>query len=216
MLRPLIEIDEQRCNGCGQCVTDCAEGALAIIDGKAKLISESYCDGLGACLNCPQDALKLVMKEAPEFDEAAALAAMEKRKNKPKLLMPPGISKTGNSLAAELPSWPIQLELLPARASFLENANLLLAAHCSAFALPNFHTDWLQDHIPVIACPKLENNEKLTEKLAAIIKNNNPKSLVILRMSVPCCGGLQKIAAQAIERAGSFLVPRIEIVKLGN
>lgn len=215
MLRPLIEIDEERCNGCGKCITDCAEGALAIVDGKAKLISESYCDGLGACLNCPRDALKLVMKDAPAFDEAAAMAAKAKAEKAPrpiKTLEPLGMKAGG--ARAELPCWPIQLELLPSRASWLENANLLLAAHCSAFALPDFHAKWMKDYIPIIACPKLEDREKLVEKLAAIIKNNNPASLTILRMSVPCCSGLEKIASEAIARAGSSLKAKVEIVQL--
>lgn len=214
MLRPLIEIDEDRCNGCGKCITDCAEGALTIVNGKAKLVSESYCDGLGACLNCPQDALKLVMKDAPAFDEEAAMAAKAKAEQKPQILTPLTIDQKTCHAKAELPCWPIQLELLPSRASWLENSNLLLAAHCSAFALPDFHAKWIKDHIPIIACPKLENREKLTEKLAAIIKHNNPSSLTILRMSVPCCSGLEKITSNAIAMAGSSLKPKVEIVEL--
>lgn len=214
MLRPLIEIDEERCNGCGQCITDCAEGALTIVNGKAKLVSESYCDGLGACLNCPQDALKLVMKDAPAFDEEAAMAAKAKTEQKTRTLAP--LEKTLDPILAkaQLPCWPIQLELLPARASWLENAHLLLAAHCSAFALPDFHVRWMKDHVPIIACPKLENREKLTDKLAAIIRNNNPASITILRMSVPCCSGLEKITSDAISQTASSIKPKLEIVQL--
>lgn len=236
MKRPIIEIDEEKCNGCGQCVLDCAEGALAVIDGKAKLVSDVFCDGLGACLNCPQGALRLVEKEAPEFDEKAAMAAKALREGPDptrghggkaggcpgsmvRTFTPlpggPGTVQAGpQNLKAQLPSWPIQLRLVPPNAPFLRDGHILLAAHCAGFALPNLHADWLRGRIPIIACPKLEDNELLTEKLAAILKSGGVAGLSVLRMSVPCCGGLERLARRAIEAADSDLTPETHIVQL--
>lgn len=266
MQRLLIEINEEKCNGCGQCVLDCAEGALAVVNGKAKLVSEVFCDGLGACLNCPQGALALSMREAPAFDEQAALAAKARRENaglcgtdyptatedlsgienspgagaanenKPsrgcagsaaRVLKPlRGLSASGcdangdhnADLRASLPSWPIQLRLLPPGAPFLREARLLLAAHCAGFALPHLHRDWLPGRVPLIACPKLENCQTLLEKLTAILCQARPLELTVLRMSVPCCGGLERLAAQAVEAAGAAghgLRPKSHLVQLG-
>lgn len=211
MERPVIEIDEERCNGCGQCILDCAEGALAIVNGKARLISDIYCDGLGACLNCPQDALSLRTREAPAFDEAAAMQAKLAREQKgspgPVGAMREIIAsarreeKLQKELRSHLRTWPIQLELMPVRADFLQDAELLLAAHCSGFALPAISQDWLAGRIPIIACPKLENNEKLSERLAGLLRENAIRGLTVLRMSVPCCG-LERIAREAIARSG--------------
>ena len=200
MKRPIIEIDEEKCNGCGQCVLDCAEGALAIIDGKAKLVSDIYCDGLGACLNCPEGALRLVEREAPEFDEEAALAAKAKRDGTAQPHRPHGGGCPGSmartftpltggpatmapagsqDLRAQVPTWPIQLRL-----------------------------------VPPTACPKLEDNEVLVERLTAIIKQGGIAGITVLRMSVPCCGGLDRLAHRAIEAAGSTLTPETHIVQL--
>ena len=234
MKRPIIEIDEEKCNGCGQCVLDCAEGALAIIDGKAKLVSDVYCDGLGACLNCPQGALRLVEKEAPEFDEKAAMAAKAQRDGTPRghatksggcpgsmartftpLSGGPAAVQAGpQNLKAQLPSWPIQLRLVPPSAPFLRGAHILLAAHCAGFALPNLHADWMRGRVPIIACPKLEDNEVLVERLTAIIKQGGITGITVLRMSVPCCGGLDRLAHRAIEAAGSTLTLETHIVQL--
>lgn len=225
MERPIIEIDEERCNGCGQCILDCAEGALAIVDGKARLISDVYCDGLGACLNCPQGALRLVTREAPEFDEAAAMRAKFAREAK-KPLMPIGAvreiiansateAQLQKELAPHLKSWPLQLELMPSRADYLEGADLLLAAHCAGFALPRISEDWLCGRVPLIACPKLGNNERLVERLARILAENTIKSLTILRMSVPCCG-LEAIARKAIERSGRPLPFSTHVVPMNS
>lgn len=266
MQRLLIEINEEKCNGCGQCVLDCAEGALAVVNGKARLVSEVFCDGLGACLNCPQGALALSMREAPAFDEQAALAAKARRENaglpgtdfplaarnvsgaensssgdaadenKPlrgcagsaaRVLKPlrdlsaPGCDANGDQnadLRASLPSWPIQLCLASPGASFLREARLLLAAHCAGFALPHLHRDWLHGRVPLIACPKLENYQTLLEKLTAIVCQARPLELTVLRMSVPCCGGLERLAAQAVEAAGAAgygLRPENHLVRLG-
>ena len=219
MLRPIIEIDEEKCDGCGQCILECAEGALKIVDGKAKLVSEVYCDGLGACLNCPKGALRLEMNDAPPFDEAAALAAKAKEEKKSigTRILPMGMAKSSASSAkkldADLRSWPLQLALIQPNAGYLKNADLVLAAHCSGFALPNI-ADKIKAKIPVIACPKLEDAGKLIDKLAAILKNNVINSLSIIRMSVPCCGGLERIANMAIEKAESKLKPEIVVVQI--
>ncbi len=235
MLRPLITIDEEKCTGCGQCILDCAEGALAIVDGKAKLISETYCDGLGACLNCPEGALKLEMREAAPFDEEAALKAKASRTVAPKaptaqgcagsrarFLRPlekaasaSGLSQASQAgLQAKLPSWPLQLALVPPDAPYLAKADLLLAAHCAGFALPNLHQDWLCGRIPLIACPKLEDQAMLIARLAAILKAQPIASLTVLRMSVPCCGGLTRIAEQALAQSGAKIPLQSQIVSL--
>lgn len=225
MQRPIIEIDEERCNGCGQCILDCAEGALAIVNGKAKLISDVYCDGLGACLNCPQGALKLVTRDAPAFDEAAALQARAEREKGRQLepLLPKRAvreiiatsrqeERLQRELASHLRAWPIQLLLMPRRADYLENADLLLSAQCAGFALPNISQDWLAGRIPVIACPKLENNDKLVERLTGILADNEIRSLTVLRMSVPCCG-LESIARKAIAASGRDIAFTTHVVR---
>lgn len=216
MLRPIIEIDEEKCNGCGQCITDCAEGALEIVNGKARLVSESYCDGLGACLNCPQGALTLSMKEAPAFDEEAAMAAKKAREAKPSPMAPlqPMGMKGEAHIPAEVPSWPIQLALLPESAQFLKNADVSLCAQCAGFAMPDIHEKFVKNHIPIIACPKLEDNEKLKTRLAAALKNKEIKSFSLVRMSVPCCKRLENIAAEALREAGIKMPVTESVVSL--
>lgn len=237
MERPIIYIDEERCDGCGKCVLDCAEGALAVIDGKARLISESYCDGLGACLNCPQDALRLITREAPDFDEAAALAAKAAREGRsssggghgcpgsvarslaPLSPLEAPTAAAASTLRAQAPSWPLQLRLMPPTAPFLRHAHILLAAHCAGFALPDLHERWLRGRVPVIACPKLDNsNNDYLDRLVAILRGHAdapPRSLTILRMSVPCCAGLEHLAHAAVRQAGLDIVPQIHVISLG-
>lgn len=231
MERPIIEIDEEKCDGCGQCVLDCAEGALAVTDGKARLISDVYCDGLGACLNCPQGALRLVTREAADFDEAAALAAKALRqKSSPDFssgcpgsaprsmrpLTPLGsvANEPSSPLRAALPSWPIQLRLIPPAAPFLQGSRLLLAAHCAGFALPDLHQGWLASHVPLIACPKLEDNALLQEKLTSILRESGAAGLEVLRMSVPCCSGLERLAHKALEAAAAGMPLRSHVIQL--
>lgn len=223
MLRPIITIDEEKCNGCGQCITDCAEGALAIVGGKAKLISEIYCDGLGACLNCPQGALALKMQDAPAFDEKAAFKAKAEReaensgwpKNNIKPLQPlknsPG--RENEFPDSALSTWPIQLQLVNPNSAWLVNSHILLAAQCSGFALQNIHQE-MRDKILMIACPKLENQHQLIEKLSEIIKIADPASLTILRMSVPCCGGLERIVEEAKKIAEKSISVMVKTVIL--
>ena len=233
MERPIIQIDEERCDGCGQCVLDCAEGALAVIDGKARLISESFCDGLGACLNCPRDALRLVTRDAPDFDEEAALAARAAREGKsaakgcpgsaarllPFGAAPGGAEAASSGLRAQTPTWPLQLRLMPPAAPFLRDADILLSAHCAGFTLPGLHADWLRGRVPVIACPKLDNgNNDYLERLTAILRGHAdapPRSLTVLRMSVPCCAGLEHLARAAVKQAGLSIVPQVHVIALG-
>lgn len=236
MLRPIIEIDEEKCNGCGQCVLDCAEGALSIVDGKARLIGESYCDGLGACLNCPQGALTLTTRETAPFDEAAALAAKTHSEaaggavasggcpgSTPRALTPvlpreggaaPHAPAPEGALAAQLPAWPVKLALVPSTAPFLRGARLLLAADCAGLALPDLHAQWLAGRIPLLACPKLEAHTSIQERLAAILRDAAPSGITVLRMSVPCCGALGRLAERALAAAGSTVPLEIQTIQL--
>ena len=214
-LRNIVIIDEEKCNGCGECVHACAEGAIQIIDGKAKLISEIYCDGLGACIgHCPQDAITVEQREAVEFDEEATkkhLARQESQKPQGEFVCPgmatqnirekstPTESET--DVPSQLANWPIQLMLIPPQAPYLKGADLLLAADCSAFAMGNFHNNLLKDHVVIIACPKLDNAEFYIKKLSEIIKINELKTLKVVHMEVPCCFGLTHITREAIVAA---------------
>jgi ferredoxin len=222
-IRDIIQIDEELCDGCGRCINGCAEAALALVDGKARLVGDMYCDGLGACLgHCPAGALKIIRREAPEFDEAAAMkrAAAEKNPGKTpeklacgcsgspvRALTPYSGSKPPERApqkAAGLAAWPIQLKLVPPGAEFLDAEVLTLASDCSAFAAPAFHQTFLSEGRPlIIACPKLDEPEPYIEKMTAIFKNHPQiRELRIPMMSVPCCGGLGRIAAQALKRSG--------------
>jgi ferredoxin len=215
-IRDIIQINEELCNGCGQCITGCAEGALALVEGKAKLVSDIYCDGLGACLgHCPTGALQVIKRAAPEFDEEAAMKRVDEMKEaKPlacgcpgsqaRALKPVAAPQAVSQKTTGLAAWPIQLKLVPVGAEFLNSEVLILASDCSAFAGPGFHQTFLAEGFPlIIACPKLDDTEPYIEKMAEILKSHPQiKELRIPMMSVPCCGGLGYIAAQAIQRAG--------------
>lgn len=181
MIRKIIKIDEEKCNGCGVCANACHEGAIEMIDGKAKLTREDYCDGLGDCLpGCPTGAITFEEREAPAYDQAAVLAAKK------------------------LSQWPVQIKLVPVTAPYYEDANLLIAADCTAYAYGNFHADIIRKHITLIGCPKLDNVD-YTEKLTQIIANNNIKSVTIVRMEVPCCGGIEHAVKNALQESGKFI-----------
>jgi Fe-S-cluster-containing hydrogenase component 2 len=215
-LRNIVNIDEEKCNGCGECVQACAEGAIKIIDGKAKLISEIYCDGLGACIgHCPQDAITVEQREAVEFDEEATKKHLARQQSpEPQgQFVCPGVATqnirekstpadTATDVPSQLANWPIQLILIPPQAPYLKEADLLLAADCVAFAMGNFHNNLLKDRIVIIACPKLDNSEFYIKKLSEIIKINKLKSLKVVHMEVPCCFGLTHITREAITAAG--------------
>jgi NAD-dependent dihydropyrimidine dehydrogenase PreA subunit len=212
--REIIKIDEDKCNGCGACVPGCKEGALQIIDGKARLVSEVYCDGLGACLGtCPQDAITIEKREAEEFDEEKA---MEHVKNASKAKLPCGcpgmMSKSiapkaaseakGDDISSSLTHWPIQLALVPANAPYLRDADLVLLADCSAVAYANLHRDLISNRVVAMACPKLDDTEAHVEKLARVIEEGGPRSIEVVMMEVPCCGGLYAIAQEAVRKTG--------------
>ena len=173
MIRKIIKIDEEKCNGCGACANACHEGAIDMIDGKARLTRENYCDGLGDCLPaCPTGAITFEMREAPAYDEAAVLKSKERK------------SKT-------LINWPVQIKLLPTKAPYFDGADILIAADCTAYAYARFHEDFAKDKVVLIGCPKLDGVDYF-EKLYHIIKDNDVKSVTVLRMEVPCCGGIEE------------------------
>ena len=182
MIRKIIEIDQERCNGCGACAAACHEGAIAMEEGKAVLTRDDYCDGLGDCLPaCPMDAIHFVEREAAAYDEAAV---MENKKRK-----------------QPLKNWPVQIKLAPVKTSYFEGADLLIAADCTAFAFRNFHESFVKNRITLIGCPKLDMVD-YSEKLGEILKNNEINSLTVVRMEVPCCGGLVMAVKKAVEYSG--------------
>ncbi|MHC4742929.1 MAG: ATP-binding protein [Planctomycetota bacterium] len=215
VMRNIVKIDEDKCNGCGQCVTACAEGAIEIIDGKAKLVSEIYCDGLGACLGtCPEDAITIEQREAEEFDEAATEAHLAEQQKARAREMPvcPGVAARdlkpqgqiepgAESVPSRLSHWPVQLQLVSPAMPCFADADLLLVADCVPFAMGDFHNKLLKDNSVAVGCPKLDNVEFYIEKVAAILKANKLKSLSVVHMEVPCCFGLTQIAREAIARS---------------
>ena len=217
MIRRIITIDEDKCNGCGLCAEACHEGAIGIVDGKAKLLREDYCDGLGDCLTaCPMNAISFEDREAPAYDEEAVRKAkMQEFGVKLPCGCPGSQSKTMNRAPAkpaaepakvesQLMQWPVQIKLVPVNAPYFDGANLLIAADCTAYAYGNFHKEFIRNRITLIGCPKLDQGD-YAEKLTAIIANNNIKSVTIVRMEVPCCGGIENAAKRAIQASGKFL-----------
>jgi len=220
--RKIVEINEELCNGCGQCVPSCAEGAIKVIDGKAKLVKEIYCDGLGACMGeCPTGALRITEREADDFDEKAVedhLRAMEKEKHLQELKPASGCPSSlvqyfGASNAygraanavSELLHWPVQIRLIPPHATFLKGADLLVAADCTAIAYPNFHRDFLKGRAVLIGCPKFDDTYEYIRRFADIFKASSVKSLSVLVMDVPCCQSFPAIIQQGMERAGKII-----------
>jgi Pyruvate/2-oxoacid:ferredoxin oxidoreductase delta subunit len=214
-LRKIVKIDEAKCNGCGECVPSCVEGAIQIIEGKARLVSETYCDGLGACLGrCPMDAITIERREAPQFDETAATNHVTQSNVKHPVHSCPSTRMVSfdresaektpavRTNQSTLSNWPVQLTLVPAHAPFLKGADILLAADCVPFAYPDFHQDFLEGKALLIACPKLDDYEAHLEKLTQIFSVSRPHSVTILRMEVPCCGGLTNLARQASLESG--------------
>lgn len=218
IMRKIIQIDENKCNGCGVCIDSCAEGALALVDGKARLVKEQYCDGLAACLKeCPQGALKIVERVAEDFDEKAVAEHLKHdqpaEKNAPCACagsavrqMSRPVEKSGvrqtDRQEAMLSHWPVQLALVPAGAKFLDNADVVLIADCVPFAYANLHKDFLQDRAVLVACPKLDDAGAHLDKLTAILQKSPVKSLTVVHMEVPCCSGLMYIAKQALTASG--------------
>lgn len=222
MIRKIIKIDEDKCNGCGACAAACHEGAIEIIDGKAVLTREDYCDGLGDCLpECPTDAISFEEREAPAYDEAAVLAAKQKKMKKQGIKIPhagcPGTQvrqivppKTENTSShtpaaiSQLGQWPCQIKLAPVNAPYFNGAKLLITADCTAYAYANIHEDFMKGKVTLIGCPKLDSVD-YSEKITAIIRNNDIRSVTILRMEVPCCGGLETAVKKALQESGKFI-----------
>ena len=232
MIRKIIHIDEEKCNGCGLCAHACQEGAIGMVNGKAKLLRDDYCDGLGNCLPaCPTGAISFVEREAAAFDEEAVkrhMAAKEPQKVTPpaggcpgsrmrlfqrgggcpgsqaKRMERPATVDAGAPVTSQLRQWPVQIQLAPINAPYFEDAHLLIAADCTAYAYGSFHQDFLRGRIALIGCPKLDDVD-YTEKLTEILRRNSIRSLTIVRMEVPCCGGLERAAATALKNSGKFI-----------
>ena len=202
MIRRIITINEDKCNGCGLCAKACHEGAIGIVDGKAKLLREDYCDGLGDCLPaCPMNAISFEEREAPAYNEAAVLAA-KKAKEAPLPCGCPGSAcQSVQPMASCLGNFPVQIKLLPPNAPYFDGADLLIAADCTAYSYGNFHQDFMRDRITMIGCPKLDA-VSYADKLTEIFKHNDIRSVTVTRMTVPCCGGLSFAVKTAIEQSG--------------
>lgn len=232
MIRNIIKINTEKCNGCGACATACHEGAIEMIDGKAVLTRENYCDGLGDCLPaCPMDAISFEMREAPAYDEAAVLASKAFKEGKPVQLTSgcpsanPSVCPSAQvtvcpSAQAACPegetpmalhTWPVQIKLLPVTAPFFDGADLLIAADCTAYAYGNFHTDFVADRITLIGCPKLDA-VNYADKLADIFTVNDIRSITLTRMEVPCCGGLEHAVKTALTASGKVIPCQVVII----
>jgi len=226
MKRNIIKIDEEKCSGCGLCAKACHEGAIKMIDGKAKLISDKYCDGLGDCLpTCPDNAIEIIERDANEYS-VEAVKELAKTKKIPAPFVCPGtaarkivrnesvrtkvIESTEASNISELRQWPVQLKLVNSQADYFDGANVLIAADCSAYAYADFHKNFIKNHVTLIGCPKLDDNDYYKEKLTDIFKKNNIKSITVVRMEVPCCAGIVNSVRSAILESKK-IVPYNEI-----
>ena len=222
MLRKVIKIDENKCNGCGICVNACHEGAIEMVNGRARLMRENFCDGLGDCLPaCPTGAISFEVREAPEYDEAAVLAAKAKREDSLPCGCPGTKAKSIERKAAplseraavqsQLSQWPCQIKLVPARAPYFDGASLLIAADCTAYAYGAFHNDFIRNHVTLIGCPKLDAGD-YTEKLTEILKNNDIKSVKVVRMEVPCCAGIVNAVKAALMASGRVIPCQVAVI----
>lgn len=221
--RNVIEIDQDLCIGCGLCTKACHQGAIQLIDGKAQLITDSYCDGLGMCLpNCPVDAIKLVEKETAAFDESRKDFALKKdvpgggcpgsqqRSFTQLTSLAPAAKPSAQPADSQLRQWPVQLHLVNAQAPYLQNANLLIAADCTSFAYGDFHNKFMAGKVTLIGCPKLDDTAAYLAKLTDIFRINHIASVTVVRMSVPCCGGLPRTVQEAIRQSGA-IIPYAEV-----
>ena len=222
MIRKIIQIDEEKCNGCGACAKACHEGAIGMVNGKAKLLRDDYCDGLGDCLPvCPTDAISFVEREALAYDEKAVAENMAKKNaHRHQGGCPGSAMRTINRTAKTAPTqksesmlmqWPVQIKLVPVNAPYFDGANLLVAADCTAYAYGSFHEDFIKNKITVIGCPKLDDAD-YSEKLTQIISQNDIKSVTVVRMEVPCCGGIENAVKTALKNSGKFIPWQVKII----
>ena len=233
MIRKIIHIDEEKCNGCGACVTACHEGAIGLVNGKAKLMRDDYCDGFGDCLpGCPTGAITFEEREAAAYDEQAVLENKQKKAAEkttfsgcPGSRMRQFDRSTGGtamqppanlaSQPSQLAQWPCQIRLVPVNAPYFDGAKLLIAADCTAYAYANVHTEFMRGKVTLIGCPKLDDVD-YSEKLTAILSNNDIRSLTVLRMEVPCCGGLEHAAVTALKNSGKFIPWNVVTISTGG
>ncbi len=230
MIRRIIQIDREKCNGCGACAEACHEGAIAMVDGKAELMRDDYCDGLGDCLPaCPTGAITFVEREAAAYDEQAVMENKQKKMRKEGMTLPCGCPGSqsrqikrveephaGAQCAAQesrLSQWPVQIKLVPVNAPYFDGAKLLIAADCTAYAYAAFHERFMRGHITLVGCPKLDGVD-YAEKLTEIIRENDVKSVTVVRMEVPCCGGLERAAVTALKNSGKFIPWQVVTVTL--
>jgi Fe-S-cluster-containing hydrogenase component 2 len=240
MIRKIVKIDEEKCTGCGLCASACHENAIVMENGKAHLLRDDFCDGFGDCLPaCPAGAITIEERESAEYNPAAvemrkqilaqqasgapmahphargcpgsAMHTFNRTQNPSQTSESENENAERTTVRSELMQWPVQIKLLPVQAPFYENANLLIAADCTAYAYAAFHRDFIKNHITLVGCPKLDEGD-YTEKLTAIISQNNIKSLTIVRMEVPCCGGLERAATEALKASGKFLPWRVVVI----
>ncbi len=221
MKRRIVEIDQNKCNGCGACAAACHEGAIAMVNGKAQLMRDDYCDGLGDCLPaCPTGAISFTEREAAAYDEAAVLANKQKKMQQEGMRLhagcpgtrmktirhaePSGTETAPAAAQSRLSQWPVQIKLVPVNAPYFDGAKLLIAADCTAYAYAAFHERFIKGHITLVGCPKLDNVD-YSEKLTEIIRSNDIKSVTVVRMEVPCCGGLENAAKTALQQSGKFI-----------
>lgn len=226
MIRRIIHIDQDRCNGCGLCAQACHEGAIGMVDGKAKLLRDDYCDGLGDCLPaCPTGAITFVEREAAAYDEAA-VQARKKQLQEPLACGCPGSQSRAicreepekealatGPVTSQLRQWPVQIKLVPVNAPYFDGANLLIAADCTAYAYANFHQDFIRGKVTLVGCPKLDDVD-YSEKLTEILRQNNIKSVTVVRMEVPCCGGLEYAVRTALQNCGKLLPWQVKTISI--
>ena len=225
MLRKIIKIDEEKCNGCGLCVSACHEGAIGLVDGKAALLRDDYCDGLGNCLPvCPTGAIAFEEREAASYNEAEVKKNMMEQNKIEQLpcgcpgthsmvikrdeAAPKEASDPARVVPSQLAQWPVQIKLVPVNAPYFENANLLVSADCAAYAYGNFHGEFMKNRVTLIGCPKLDEGD-YGEKLTAILKSNKIKSVAVVRMEVPCCGGIENAVKTALKECGKMIPWRV-------
>lgn len=224
MIRKIIRIDEKKCNGCGLCADACHESAIGIVEGKAKLLRDDYCDGLGNCLPvCPVDAIAFEEREAAEYDKEAARKNIAKQRGKCGCLgsnahrIQREASQTANEtkITSRLNQWPVQIKLVPVNAPYFENAHLLVSADCGAYARGNFHDEFMRNRITLIGCPKLDDGD-YSEKLTEIIARNNIISVTVVRMEVPCCGGIENAVKTALKNSGRIIPRRVAMLSVNG